>query len=108
MMDGTVDAYWKKVRAEKLVADVSGVLDIINRLTVVPSHDIVDESLAEEIINALSRINGIEVSHIDIEVNDGHVLLRGSVPDWNAFRAVENTVHSAGGIRDVSNDLLIG
>ncbi|MFW5775109.1 MAG: BON domain-containing protein [Chitinivibrionales bacterium] len=107
ILRGTVDAYWKKVRAAKTVADVHGVMDVINRLTVVPSHDIVDESIAENIIDALGRIKGVEVGKIDIEVNDGHVHLQGSVPDWNAFRAVENIVYGSTGIRDVTNDLLI-
>ncbi len=107
-IDGTVDAFWKKLRAAKLVADVQGVLDIINRLTVVATHDIVDETLAEELIGALGRIKGIDIGDIDLEISDGHVFLRGKVPDWNVFRAVENTVYNAQGIRDVTNELLIG
>jgi osmotically-inducible protein OsmY len=106
-LDGTVDTYWKKVRAKSIVSDVQGVVDIIDRIVVVPTHNIVDEAIAENIIQSLQRINRINVSDIDIEVDDGHVLVRGFVSDWNRFRAVEDIVYRAIGVKDVNNELRI-
>ena len=56
-LSGTVDAFWKKIRAETLVSEVSGVTRIINEIVVVPSHLPQDNAIAEQIMMPQRRPN---------------------------------------------------
>ena len=47
-LKGTVDQLWKKLRAEELISNIVGVLDVTNELAIVPTEDIVDETIARD------------------------------------------------------------
>ena len=42
-LEGTVDAFWKKVRAEDLALGMRGVINLTNKIAVVPTQTIADE-----------------------------------------------------------------
>jgi osmotically-inducible protein OsmY len=106
-LDGSVTAYWKKIRVEDIVSDVPGVLDIINKLSVVPTKKMNDQSIAEDITAALSRSSHVNAESVDIKVKNGEVILSGIVSSWmeyfTAFRAAQYAV----GVTNVYNKLLI-
>jgi osmotically-inducible protein OsmY len=52
-LKGTVDAYWKKIHAEELVAAEPGVVLIENLLAVVPTGDFLDRAIADDIVDSL-------------------------------------------------------
>jgi osmotically-inducible protein OsmY len=79
-LEGTVDAFWKKVRAEDLAFSMRGVLGLTNKIAVVPTQTIADENLAENIINALDRNVNVNVDDVNVTVEDGTVTLTGAVP----------------------------
>lgn len=107
VLDGSVPAYWQKVHAEELAVNVNGVTFLHNHLAVVPSKHYVDELIARDIAAALNRTIDINVNNVDIQVDNGNVVLSGTVSDWTTFKAAENIAKYTDGVIDVVNNLLI-
>jgi osmotically-inducible protein OsmY len=103
-LEGTVDAFWKKVRAEDLTLG-RGIIGVTNKIAVVPTQTIADEKLAENIVNALDRNINIDVDDINVTVDKGNVTLTGSVPTWSSKQAAYNVARYARGVKHV-NDLV--
>lgn len=106
-LTGTVDLYWKKEKTKRIAYDIFGVVKVIDQLGVVPTNDIADEVIAEEIAAALGRNTDIDEDKINIEVENGNVILSGSVPDWNAYRSAYETVLHTPGVTKLVNKLSI-
>jgi osmotically-inducible protein OsmY len=104
---GSVDAFWKKIRAEELILGLSGVLGITNELAIVPTKEFTDKTIAEDIEAAMERDFNIDVDLIDVEVENGRVTLTGSVPSLPAFRAAKRIVENTLGVLMVDNQLVI-
>jgi len=107
VLDGSVDTYWQKLKAEELAADVVGVIDIQNRLAVVPTETYHDEAIAKNVIDALDRNVNIDARSIDVEVENGVVTLSGVVPDWTSLREAENAALYTAGVTGVNNNLTV-
>jgi len=106
-LDGYVDAYWKKLRAEQLASDVLGVLTVKNKLMIVPTKSVVDEAIAKDIKLAMQKTDGIDPSAIDIRVKDGKVTLSGNVKGARAYHAALECVVNTFGVVDMDNNLSI-
>jgi osmotically-inducible protein OsmY len=106
-LEGTVDAFWKKDRVEDLVSSVDGVLKIDNRVRVTPSEKVPDQSVRQDIIAALGRMEEPGLDKLSVEVKDGVVALSGRVPTWTAYFDVEDTARFTAGVVDVKNNLEI-
>ena len=106
-LEGTVNAYWKRWKAENLVSDLSGVRDIENRLTVVPTESRLDQQVAEEIEAALVRNLHIDPDRVTVKVENGRVRLTGSVETYygraRAYEAAANTA----GVIEIDNDVVV-
>ncbi len=107
-LEGTVDSYWKKIRAEESAADLVGVVGVTNKIAVVPSRDILDKVVADDIISALDRTLSVDINSIDVAVEDGVVTLSGTVPSLSSARAAENIAAYTSGVVDVKDNLMIG
>lgn len=105
-LEGSVDSYWKLYLAEN-EADVQGVIDMVNKLTVVPSEDILDEDIAEDVVNALERNANVDVDDVTVKVEDGGVTLTGSVPSWYAYTSAEDSAFYTLGVTEVDNQLVV-
>ncbi len=70
-LDGVMDSYWKKIKAEDLAGTIFGVVKIINDIEVVSTERVVDRVIAKDIAAALDRHTGINPDSIDVEVKDG-------------------------------------
>ncbi|TFG13440.1 BON domain-containing protein [Candidatus Thorarchaeota archaeon] len=106
-LEGTVDAYWKKIRAKQLASDVDGVIKIQNELAVVPTESIVDKAIAEDITSALDRNLNVDVDDVDVRVKNGEVTLTGTVPSWSAYRAAINAAEFTAGVIEIEDSLKI-
>jgi osmotically-inducible protein OsmY len=107
-LEGTVDEYWKKWKAVELVSDVSGVIDVLDEMTVVPTGSFIDKDIAETINDALDRNLYIESEDITVEVEHGNVTLTGVVPT-NFVRSKAGDIASyTAGVIDVHNNLVVG
>jgi osmotically-inducible protein OsmY len=95
-LSGRVDAWSKKIAAEKAAKKVSGVKAVAEdiQVGVSPSFRKTDAEIAEAVLNALKWHSAVQEEKIKIKVEDGHVRLDGEV-EWeyqrtNAQSAIEN------------------
>jgi osmotically-inducible protein OsmY len=106
-LDGSVGAYWEKIKAETIAADLVGVREVRNNLSVVPSSGSDDEEIREEILAALERSYAIDMSDISVMVKNGHATLVGTVPTWDMFVEVDEIAQHTDGVAGVSNELSV-
>ncbi|MGV9199918.1 MAG: BON domain-containing protein [Promethearchaeia archaeon] len=106
-LKGTVPTYWEKMKAEDIASGISGVVNVVNKLGVVPTEDIADQIIAEDVISAIARNVNVSVEDIDVEVNDGVVTLSGTVDDWVAYDAAMDAALYTTGVKDVVDNILI-
>lgn len=97
-MEGTVDAYWKKSFVEDKISGIRGVIDVENKLAVVPTERIDDEVIAQDIVAAFDRDVQVDPETITVDVKDGIVTLSGVVPYPAARRAAERDASLTGGL----------
>ncbi|MGJ3238015.1 MAG: BON domain-containing protein [Anaerolineae bacterium] len=107
LLSGTVDAYWKKLRATELTAAIQGVTEITNEITTVPTEHPADEETAQDIMDALSRNAHIDVDNINLTVRDGHVTLSGNVNSMSEYRMINDIARYTFGVVNVINLLTV-
>ena len=108
-LSGRVDAYARKILAEKAAKRVAGVKAIAEdiQVGVSPVYRKTDTEIAEAVVNALKWHTAVEEEKIKIRVEDGVVRLEGEV-EWdyqriNALKAIENLA----GVRSVTNFIIV-
>lgn len=95
-LEGSVDSYWKKIIAEDLAHTASGVIDVKNKLQVVPK-EVTDEHLARNIQETINLRGGINVKDLDVMVQNGTVTLNGVAETHaDALAALEAATYSPG------------
>ncbi|MBD3362854.1 BON domain-containing protein [Candidatus Dojkabacteria bacterium] len=105
-LEGNVNEYWKIKKVERK-ADIVGVIDIINKLTVTPTQSVLDKDIAKDVTNAIDRNTNVDIDNINIKVKNGNVTLSGTVNNRNAFNAAESSAYYTLGVREVNNNLAI-
>jgi len=105
VLEGVVDAYWKRSLAEKRISGIRGILDVVNKLSVVPSRRVSDELIAKDIMASFEADVFLDAKKITVEVDDGSVRLSGTVPSWTARRGAETTAAYTVGVTRVINEL---
>jgi osmotically-inducible protein OsmY len=106
-LKGTVEAVWQKFRAEEIASGVNGVLGVTNEIAVVPSEDVLDEVIAQDIVDAIDRNINVDVDNVDVRVEDGHVTLSGTVEDWVARDAAYEAAINTLGVKGVDDELVV-
>lgn len=104
---GTVDTYWKKLRAAEKSSAIRGVHGMTNELAVVPTRSVTDQVLAEGIVEAVERDIRVNVDGITVVVEEGGVTLSGIVPTWRARAAAENAARYTVGMVDIQNEIVV-
>lgn len=66
-----------------------------------------DETIKEDVSEALYRSSEVDASDIEISVENGIVTLKGFVVDRNQKRLAEETIENLSGIDDVFNELRV-
>lgn len=104
-LSGQVDAYSKKIAAEKSAKNVTGVKAIAEdiQIGVSPTHDKTDTEIAEAVLNALKWHTAVQEEKIKIKVEDGNVRLDGEV-EWEYQRSNAKTaIENLSGVKSVIN-----
>lgn len=107
-LEGTVNAFWEKISAERDVRDINGVLGVSNNLAVVPTDDYKDEIIAEEIVNALERNVQVTADDIEVAVKNGRVTLSGTAKTFSAKTAAYESALYTPGVTGVDNRIVVG
>ncbi|MFP4499090.1 MAG: BON domain-containing protein [Vulcanimicrobiota bacterium] len=105
--EGTQDEYWKVLRIEDLASGIEGIVGITNNLAVVPTHDIIDQAIANDITSALARNIGDDSDLVDVEVENGVVTLSGILPSKNLAQQAFQVALLTKGVTFVHNELKI-
>ncbi len=107
-LEGTVNAFWEKISAEEEVLDINGVLGVSNNLAVVPTENYLDETIAENIVDALERNALVTADDIDVTVENGIVTLEGVVKTFSIKKAVYESALYTQGVTGVDNRIIVG
>jgi VCBS repeat-containing protein len=108
-LSGQVDAYSKKIAAEKSAKNVTGVKAIAEdiQIGVSPTHDKTDTEIAEAVLNALKWHTAVQEEKIKIKVEDGNVRLDGEV-EWEYQRSNAKTaIENLSGVKSVINFITV-
>jgi len=106
-LEGTVDDYWKRWKAEDLVSNLKGVIDVENHLTVVPSKSFLDKDIAKDIEAALERNLYVDAEKVTVEVEDGNVTLTGTLPSYYARSRAYDAAAFTPGVLKVDNHIVV-
>jgi osmotically-inducible protein OsmY len=80
MLRGSVDTYWKKLRAQEKLSSVRGIKVMTDGLAVVLTRSVTDKVIAEGIVEAVDRDIRVNVDDVTVVVDRGMVKLSGIVP----------------------------
>lgn len=106
-LKGTQKSYWTKVKAENLASDVTGVIDVFDRIEVQPPEERDDKMIAHDIVHALTRSAFINPENIVVDVKDGKVRFSGKVKDWKAYTTATRAAVFTEGVTGIDNKLVI-
>jgi osmotically-inducible protein OsmY len=104
-LTGDVEWQFQKEAAERKVRDLIGVKGVINRITVRPK--VKPEDLKRRIEDALVRTAETDAKNIQVEVQDGRVVLRGRVHSWYEKEEAKREAWLAPGVREVVDEMVI-
>lgn len=106
-LKGTVNAYWKKRRAEEVALGVDGAEGLVSLLAVAPDASHSDQVIAETIMEGLAENFLIEPQAVDVRVNRGLVTLSGTVRGPLARREAYEIALYTEGVVDVRDELVV-
>jgi len=106
-LDGEVDAYWKRRRAEALMLDVRGVIAVDNRVQVVPDLEPQDQVIADDVRSAIERCSCVSRDTIVVDVHHGLVTLSGEVPTLSSKRQTPCLAEAVLGVKGVIDKLVV-
>ncbi|MDP4261373.1 MAG: BON domain-containing protein [Bacteroidota bacterium] len=104
-LSGQVDAYSKKLAAEKAAKRVAGVKAVAEEIqvSISTSSRKTDAEIAEAVLNALKWHSAVQEEKIKIKVEDGNVKLEGEV-EWEYQRTnAQTSIENLAGVRSVLN-----
>ena len=107
-LEGSVNAILKKLKYQDIASNVTGVLQVINKLAVVPTDTYIDQNISETIMAALKRNTHVNARDVNIKVENQIVTLSGKVPGWKAYHAAHDTALYTRGVVQVLNNLVVG
>jgi osmotically-inducible protein OsmY len=104
---GEVEWEYQKRAAERAVRRLAGARGVTNLITVRPRVTALPEELKRRIEEALVRNAETDARHITVYIEDGTVILSGTVHSWWEKEEAERVAWSAPGIISVDNRIVV-
>lgn len=105
-LEGEVQTWAEREDAENAVRNLAGVRGVTNKIAIKPPP-LSANALRGAIEEALERQAEREADRIRLEVEDGHVVVSGTVHSWAERRAVVGAVRGTRGVRSVETNLRV-
>lgn len=106
-LQGTASWHFQRRWAERLVQSLAGIRGVSNRIAVQPEAGPDADAIRDQIGAAFLRSAELGARRIDVDVEDGRVILRGSVGSWAERREAERAAWAAPGVHEVVNELKV-
>lgn len=105
-VSGAVDSMEKAKKVESIIGDLSGVKDVINLLTVVPTQAVSDEIIANAIVESFKQNSDIDEAKLDVEVENGKVTLKGRVLSAKTALEAYDCATRVIGVKEINNEII--
>ena len=102
---GEVEWHYQREEAYKVTHRLAGVKGVTNMIVVRPRLSLQD--LRQKIEEALVRSAQLDARNITVEVNNGRVMLSGTVKSWAEKAEAERQAWSAPGVIAVDNQVTV-
>ncbi len=106
-LKGSVGSFYKKFHAGELAKNSTSIFTIRNELAVVPTSNTSDLTVAQSITKSIDYYAIANINNLAVEVQNGHVILRGTTPNQTSYDAVEDIARYTDGVVDIDNRLTI-
>jgi osmotically-inducible protein OsmY len=107
ILEGSVESLAEKLKATELAGEMRGVVNVVNKIVVVPTKEIQDQAIAEDIETRIDVDPNVRVEDINVIVEQGRVTLSGSVVSPAARKAAEQAAVETDGVTEVDNLIVV-
>ena len=102
-LTGSVEWWFQRDNAEKVVRRIAGVKSINNQITIKPK--VTSKDVKNEIIREFHRNAQIDAQNIQVEVLRHKVILKGNVKSWAEYKEAEHGACSVAGVTEIENKI---
>lgn len=103
VLTGSVDHLWQAESAANLARSVPGVQDVVSREVRVRADETTDREIAGAIRKVIRATSGLDPTTIAIEVDDGSVVLAGTVDSPLEHERVCSLIHNVRGVKSLAS-----
>jgi osmotically-inducible protein OsmY len=104
-LTGAVEWNFQRERAEAVLRHLSGVMGVMNDLTVTPK--VAPQDVKHRIEDAFRRMADVDARQIRVDAHGSDVTLRGEVRSWSERDQALQSAWSAPGVTHVTNELTV-
>jgi osmotically-inducible protein OsmY len=104
-LTGNVEKSFQRDEAEQIIHNLTGVRGVTNLVAV--KSNLKPYDVKKAIQSAFKRSAEIDARRINVETNDGKVILRGHVRSWSERKEAQRAASAAPGVNSVENWLAV-
>ena len=104
-LEGEVDWQYQRDAALNAVRDLIGVVSVTTRISI--KARTLPKDVKNKIIAAFHRNADIDARRIEVQTQEGKVVLHGNVRSWSEREQAQSAAWAAPGVTAVENDIVV-